>query len=55
METVAQMIRSHKSYALSLEKKGNDLRIVNILCSVLSVIQTSQEVDHTSGENKKDW
>lgn len=47
------MIRSHKNYALQLEKKGNELKIVNILCFTLSVIQTSQELDHTSGENKK--
>lgn len=47
------MIGSHKSHALPLEKKGNDLRIVIILCYTLSVIQTSQDVDHTSGENKK--
>lgn len=34
------MIRSHKDYALLLENKGNDLRIVRILCSIFSVIQT---------------
>lgn len=47
------MISSHKSHALPLEMKGNDLRRVNTLCYILSVIQTSQERDHTSGEKKK--